>query len=90
MTARPLIALERQLCSMAAEILGLDVSKLDADLPLQDQGMNSLQFVVLITRVENELGGRWTEADIRDLASISIRTAALLVQASGVAPASAG
>jgi acyl carrier protein len=90
MTPQAPTALEEALRTLTAQTLGLDARLLDRELPLQDQGMSSLQFVVLITRIENEFGIRWTDADFRELAHASLRTAALLLKAKGMAAAPAG
>lgn len=89
MTPQAPTPLEETLRAMAAQTLGLEASLIDRALPLHEQGMSSLQFVVLITRIENDFGIRWTEADFRQLAHANLLIAARLLEAKGMAAAPA-
>jgi acyl carrier protein len=73
--------------NLAIKELSLDASKLDANAPLADLGVDSLTFIEFMFKVEDEFGVKVSDEDLRGIKCLADleRHVAASLQATGKA-----
>jgi acyl carrier protein len=74
-------AIEQKLCEEVAAVLRLASGSVTADTGLQSLGMDSLQFVSLLIKIEKTFGISLMKAGIRREMLKSVRTLAAAIHA---------